>query len=1445
MKLDDPANHPVTRLVAVLADLESWHAGRGEREAAFEARLERERQLGSAFREPEDRQAIERDLEGRLPAMAGLPWYAMGQAQLAELLEGGPRPDRLVRAREAAQKGRQAYPESAGGKRCLSIVKRIEAPGYQLAAMKSDGPDRRSILVTHRNVARLTFRAYAIDLPARVASERDLRNILPQGKELERILAGRAAAQWPVALPATPDYLDHRTFVVPPMKAKGYYVVAASGDADFAAAGGLPVVASGFLVSDLVLVETPGAAPGRNVRQRLDVLALSGESGRPLDGVAVTVLKGRWNPTGTDRIAEAVTDRAGRAVLDFPADREWSQRFVFARRGEDLAVGTETPYGWRSEAAEGERTSSLVFTDRAIYRPLQKILWKVLAYRGDSREGRFRAFPKSAVTVTLYDANGQSVDTRSVTTNDFGTAAGEFAIPAGRALGAWRVATSLEGGGAMVRVEEYKRPTFEVTLKDSVEPLRLNRPARLSGEARYYFGLPVSAGNVRWSVTRTPNFPWWYGWRGFRTDVRTETIAVGTSGLQSDGSFTVAFTPKADERLADQQKGTTYSYTISADASDEGGETRSAARTFRLGFVAVEARIELTGGFLRAGAKEDVTVVRTNLDGAPRAGKGTWRLVRLQQPPAPLLPAELPIDPGEVPGGGYRTPGDSLRPRWQTGYSPDQVMAQWKGGAEVAFGEVNHDAAGVARIPIANLSPGAYRLLYRTRDEFGAEFEAPRELVVAGDRTPLALPALLRAEASSVPVGGTARLLATSGLPGQPLYFEIDRDGSPVERRTLVGGGSGALIEIPIREKDRGGFGVKLTMVRDHQLVVQTQSVFVPWDDKALKVSFSTFRDKLTPGQKETWTVKVERPDGAPVEPAAAELLANMYDRSLDAFAPYSPPSPLSVYPSHTQVWPGTSNLGGTDFAHVRGSFPVPPGYPPLRPDRLKFPGGYAFGGPGRRGVYAMAKSMDAAAPPASPEADSKVVGGLAQKINEAGVRPREEKAAAGAAAPAAIRADFSETAFWKPQLLTGPDGSASFEFTVPDSVTSWNVWVHAVTKDLQAGSVRKETRSVKELMVRPYVPRFLREGDLAELKVVVNNASERGFSGNVRLEILDTVSNASALAEFGLSPDRATLPFSAAAGAGADVAFRLTAPRRVGSYAIQATASAGDLSDGERRPVPVLPGRMQLAQSRFAALKGGERRTLAFADMAKTDDPSRIDEQLVVTVDGQLFYSVLSALPVPRELPLRVHRADAQPLPLDRASCRPSSATTRRSPRWRRNSRSATLGSSRGTATTPTGAWQLEETPWLEEAQGRQGRRRPVARPRPADREGRPRHGAREAPPGPDGLGRLPVVAGRAALDVHDPLHPERLRPRPGVRRRGPEGHGAGSAWRYAGAEIRRDLDSCMARKGTCEYVDVRQLRSVVLPRRVLVRARLRRRIPQDPSRLLLRALEGALAAI
>ncbi|HKY21433.1 MAG TPA: alpha-2-macroglobulin family protein [Vicinamibacterales bacterium] len=913
----------------------------------------------------------------------------------------------------------------------------------------------------------------------------------------------------------------------------------------------------------------------------------------------------------------------------------------------------------------------------------------------------------------LKDINGQTVASKTVTTNAYGSGAGEFVIPSGRALGVWSVQSS-RGGAGTIRVEEYKRPTFEVQLTDAPGALRLNRPATLEGDARYYFGLPLTRGEARWRVVREPVMPWWWGGYGRGMELQTRTIAAGTSLIGTDGRFRLTFKAEADERTA-QSPDVSYRYVVHADVTDEGGETRSASRSFRLGFASVEATISSSTTFVREGQSAVFTMLRTNLDGMPKAGQATWRVVALQQPPSVLLPAEQPLPPPEYPNA-YRTPGDAQRSRWDPGYAPEAVLRAWGDGAEASHGSLTHDAQGEAALTLPTLAPGAWRLHYRTVDDFGTPYTTTQDFIVAAARTPVALPLLLKAESASVSVGGTARLLVHSAIAGLPITIDIEKGGRRIDRRMMVAGQSPAVIELPIGPDDRGGFGVTATALHDHQLMTLTQSVFVPWDDKELKLDFATFRDTLRPGARETWRVTVKKPDGAPAEAGAAELLAYMYDRSLDAFAPHAPPSVLSLYPQRTEVSWVRASLGSAPGLWLwDNGFGAVPAAPSLEGDRLRFFDHYAMGGPGvrrqmmmRGGVaHDMAMSPPPPAPVAAPEMamEAAAVGSAAtskqsRREGLAAANGALQSAEEGASAPPPVelRSNFAETAFWQPQLLTGADGSATLEFQVPDSVTSWNVWVHAITRDLRGASARREVKTVKDLMVRPYLPRFLRESDEAQLKVLVNNAGKAPLTGDLALEIFDPVTLENLLPAFGIG--KPALPFKVAPGGSQPLVFTLKAPRGVRTVAFKLTARAADLSDGEVRALPVLPSRLHLTQSRFAALKGAERRTLTFDDMARTDDASRIDDKLVVTLDAQLFYGVLQALPYLADYPYEcteqtLNRYLSTGIVTSVFNRYPSVAKMAKE-LSARDTRLETWDSA-----DPNRRMALEETPWVEQAKG------------------------------------------------------------------------------------------------------------------------------------------------
>ncbi|WP_163997244.1 alpha-2-macroglobulin family protein [Pyxidicoccus caerfyrddinensis] len=1240
--LTDPNLHPLVKVVAVLADLEAWHRAGGRREAALEARLKRYEVLSAHFTEKDDAARIRQHLAAFLTPFRDVPWWGMGQGQLAELESSAGHP---VRALALAKSCVDAYPKSEGSRRCAALVSALEAPDFRLASMQSDGPRRRSVEVTHRNVPVLHFRAYAFDLEKRLAKVDDY-NILPYGDALLRIFnSQKPVASWSTQLPATADLREHRTFVTPPLEQPGTYIIAASAREDFGAKNNR-VQAVFMTVSPWVIVTR--ATAGTSVEARV----VMGESGKPASEVPVRLILTDYNK-GFREAAKATTNPQGEVTFAAPKGQMYQSYLLVAGRGRETLLHPNG-FSFYPRGEPQETTSSLVFTDRSVYRPLQKVLWKVVAFSGRGDQARYRTLPEQSLVVSLVDPNNQEVEKREVRTNGFGSAAGEFTVPTGRVLGGWYVRVA-SGGSTGIRVEEYKRPTFEVTLKDPEAPLRLNRPATFKGEARYYFGLPVASGTVRWRAFREPVLPWWWWWERSSMPVKRQVVASGTSSLAEDGGFGITFTPEADERSA-RTPGLTWRYRIEADATDEGGETRSAERAFRLGFVAVEGRVDADEGFFREGVAPEVKLVRTTLDGAPQPGPGRWRLVALKQPTQPLLPADEPIvEPPavEVDPEAVRTPtpGDKLKPRWDSDYSPQAALARWQDGGEQAKGAVQHDAEGVARVKLPALKAGAYRLHYETTDAFGQTFTVARELLVAGEAAPIALPASLVLEHDTVRVGEVARLLAFSGFEGQPLMLDVYQGERRVLRKPLTGGKAPVVVEVPVTEELRGGFTAVLVAVRDWQYLGFSSPVFVPWDDKELSLEFATFRDKLRPGAKETWRVTVRGPKGAKVEAGAAELLAYMYDQSLDLFAPHTPPSVAALYPHRASHVDLRSSLA-VSMAQwvVSQGYGEVQGWNPPEPDALRFEDEYGLGGPGyrryrgpvmrgsaRREMAAapsaarpMEESESGAPPPPPPAPPPEAAKAVMQETKAA---DKAQNALAGQAAPAeGLRSNFAETAFWVPQLLTGADGSATLEFTVPDSVTAWSVWVHGITRDLKGGSVQRTTRSVKELMVRPYVPRFLREGDRAVLEVVVNNAADKPQQGTLTLDIVDAQTQKSLLADFGVKG--ASQAFNVAAGRGTNLRFALTAPAKVGAVAFRVEARAGNLSDGELRPLPVLPGRMHLSQSRFVTLKGKSSKTMTFEDLRAGGDPTRVNEQLVVTVDAQLFYAALQSLPYLMDYP-------------------------------------------------------------------------------------------------------------------------------------------------------------------------------------------------------------------
>lgn len=1324
----DTTTHPLRRLGLLLADLRAWHTAGGRAGGALEAELAYLRSLRTAVDRPAIRRRMREHLEGILANVDPTePWWSQGQAQLAEFLVREERPDGHLLARAACARGAARHPESIGGRFCASLLEQIEHPEWRLEAMGADAPGRRTIAIIHRNLPRLYFRAWRHD------PGEDWPQSTPwlNPKDLDRHIDRHAPdLAWEVALPPTPDYRDHRTWTGLPPCAPGTYAVVASTGPGFKG-GSDRMIVQEILVSNLVVTALP-------LEGGLDVLVRDADSGLPVEGATV-MAAGSGAAAADGQRLTALTGADGSARLG--GEIEGGLQLRVSHEGHLARLY----HVWRPGALTATPSlRSFVYTDRAAYRPGQTVHWKVVTYATAERLMGMHAASGEPVTVRLRDANGEVVAVARDTTNDFGSASGSFALPKDRLLGQWFIAAEPQGG-AHIRVEEYKRPTFDVTLPDPAAAPQPGRPARLEGLARYLHGQPVSGGRVQWSLRR--NTQVWRGWDGHAAGGGA-VFASGSGITGEDGSFAAEFVP-GEMPAADDGQARLDSYHLHVDVTDPGGETRGADLHFRIGAVERLAAFEPHGALLAAGCADTFTVALTDLNRVPRAGDGRWRLMSLVAPGAARLPGDLPGSGLLRPDAFCVTEGDTLAPRWDAAPPWLTAVGTWAEGDTLAAGAAVHGDDGLARIVLRPVVSGACRLIYDTADEQGRPVSASRQVYVAASAgaagEPSALPLLLESSAEQAAVGDTVRFVVASGLAGAPVHARL-LVGERLWRSWFVDPDS-AVIEIPVTAPMHEGLTLQACVVRDHQLVSEMRHVRVPWTEKRLSVALTSFRDHLRPGEESSFRVEVH---GADPRTAAAEVLALMYDRSLDAVAPLLLPDPLTGLAFSRHARTPYATAGERARGWHRRPLRRPPrseGLPDLGPDFLRwFPGTRLDHQLNERGQLRLtgvdpALARDLAAQ-GIPVAQPFVVRGeeymveIKSAVTEHTVRGETfEKYAIDSVEDAlskqagvvyragelyvrggrsgedlmsitsslawdevSARTDFAETGFFLPHVELDEAGGAVIEFRAPESATEWKVLVAALTRDLRAGQAERRLRTVKDLLARPILPRFLREGDTADLRVLVSNAGDAVLAGEVRLEIEDPADGRDLGPAFGL--ERPVRRFRVEPGGTATVTYAVRAPTGAGPATVRALARAGDRGDGEQHLLPILPERKHLLQSRFVALADSSRRELHFASMAEPD-PTRHDEQLTVTIDQRLLPALLRALPYLVEYPY-----ESTDLIVDRFLC--SGIMSRL---FAGRPQLASLAAGLADRDTPLPAWdasdpnrwlRFEETPWLHQAAGR-----------------------------------------------------------------------------------------------------------------------------------------------
>ena len=1125
------------------------------------------------------------------------------------------------------------HPNSYGAGLCRQLLQSIKAPSLLTTVEEVSLPQKPILVALElKNIGEVWVRVVRASSSLEEWSQDRLSE-----------LKSRPALQprsWKISTPT--DYQSHRTEIALEPLPLGQYWVLVANNADFDPKKG-PVTFTNFNCSNIAPLSLQEGKMQSSKRGPLFIIAHR-QSGVPLQNVKLECFQRNYQSgrMQLQLITTTETDENGMAKPSLP---EGIFTEVRASMGEDsLWIGGAGNY--RNYYGENTRPKAHFFTDRAIYRPGQTIYFKGILYRQDKPSDQPSIAANRGVNLKFYDANGQEKARLSLRSNDFGTFNGTFTAPSTGLTGSMSIRADEAEGQASFNVEEYKRPKFEVTLKPLEGAYRLGAKVTVKGEAKAYAGSNVDGALVRYRVVRQARFPYWdyFGWwrRPPAYSSESQEIAQGEAKTDTNGGFEVPFELLPDRSVPKKDQ-PVFDYTVSVDVVDISGETRSAENTVSAGYTALQVDWNLSAEMTLDSLKR-VVVKTSNMAGQKQAAEGRITLTKLTASKFYIARYWEKPDLFTIPQADFQRLFPDLA--WKDEDDPKQ-WARQDFDRPVAFNTAN---AAPIDLNGGRMQTGWYEIKLSTKDAFGETVERTQVLRVWDEKSEGGrfVQPDANVEKRVLEPGATARFWLGGQAANLHAFFAREKDGALENPRWLRINGA-EKIELPVTEQDRGNIIAHWFAVRDNRIYGGAPLiVVVPWSNKELQISFETFRDKLAPGQKEEWRLKIS---GAKKEKVAAEMVAAMYDASLDQFLPHGWSG--LAYPEY---YPAINFYERRTYGAQGGETRYDPDTndPSLmrRYRALNWFDFPLYGGRQVRYMKAMAdRAMPAAAPGGAVEMQLESAQVMAQDasgkmMKDEGVRENYrrpevydalDKKQGGGTFPASIRRNLQETVFFFPELRTDAQGNLILKFTMNEALTRWKLLTYAHTKDLQQSLAVKEVVTQKELMVLPNPPRFLREGDVMEFSAKVSNLSQESTSGTATLSLLDAETLQPVEAKFGLT--NRSVPFSAATGQSAAVAWKIQVPEGyAGAVTWQVFAEGKRARDGEENTLPVVSNRMLVTETLPITLRGKQTKTFVFDNFkngAKAGDKSSLKtHQYTLEFSSNPAWYAVQALPYLMEFP-------------------------------------------------------------------------------------------------------------------------------------------------------------------------------------------------------------------
>ena len=828
----------------------------------------------------------------------------------------------------------------------------------------------------------------------------------------------------------------------------------------------------------------------------------------------------------TDENGEAYFKNVdGNVLISTNSDKFTPARYIFLSRD-------------RYYEKKDNETEYQVYTDRAIYRPGQKVHVTAISYivkkgldasvLGKSKELKF----------VLSDANWKLVAEQKATTDDYGTASVDFELPKEGQTGMYHVAVN-DQVNRFFRVEEYKRPTFEITFPKVNEKYTWGDTVVVKASAKTYAGVPVQGAKVEYQVTRR-NQLWWWGAGSAGQLVKTDSCVT-----REDGTFDVeipleaSLSGKDEADMSDFMRiARFFNFEVSAIVTDISGESHEGVMSLPLGTKPTILTVNLPKR-IETDSLKTVTFAYRNASGMPISCRLKYR-----------------IDKGEWKDAEANAPV-SIKEYASSASSASSSLV-WKSGVHQLEAICGQDTLQqkFTLFSMKDTHPvePTTEWYYQTAKTF------PRD-------------------------GKPVYIQVGSSENGAHIVYSIIAGNKLLEKGAWELGDSIVTLPFTYKEEYASGIVLNYSFVKQGKCYTRMMSIARPLPEKKLNIAWKTFRNRLTPGQKEEWTLKITTPDG---KPAKAQLMSVLYDKSLDQIAPHSWNFSLGFYQSLPNCY-WKHNLTFRSF-YLNGVYPTKY-YDEKQLDVDKFDGKffsyYAYmqavelcmlersSGGTVESVRIQKDELVQEEPKVIRIRGSKMtrVGAAAPSANKVFDVVEEMPQFAGGSGSDAgqfldkvqVRENMNETAFFYPALESDNNGNVAIRFTLPESVTTWKFMGLAHDKEMRNGLLVDEAVAQKTVMVQPNMPRFLREGDKATIVAKLSNTSGKKVSGNARMQIIDPETNKVVWQKIqGYHID---------ANGSATVAFDVQGLKE-GVYINKVVAAGNGYSDGEQHYLPVLSNR-------------------------------------------------------------------------------------------------------------------------------------------------------------------------------------------------------------------------------------------------------------------------------